>query len=113
MNDRELLELAAKAIGEEGYWADYPGMGTRTGYQGAMKLDGYYWNPLTHDGDAFRLAVALGISVWHRTTISKVYACGPVTDKCFALEVERLPDPDAATRMAIVMVAAQIGRQME
>lgn len=90
MTDRELLEFAAKAAGMEvepspnGWEETYP-MG---------------WNPLQDDGDALRLAVKLGI---------------------FSLEI--LPeeisaaffnnDPYAATRRAIVRVAAEIGRSIE
>lgn len=51
MNDRELLELAAKSRGmifSRGHW----------GYPGLHYLEGAPWNPLTDDGDAFRLAVA-------------------------------------------------------
>lgn len=44
MTDRELLELAAKAIGID-YWF---------GKEGTVE-----WNPLTDDGDALRLAVKI------------------------------------------------------
>jgi hypothetical protein len=44
MTDRELLELAAKAIGID-HWF---------GKEGTVE-----WNPLTDDGDALRLAVKI------------------------------------------------------
>jgi hypothetical protein len=55
MNDRELLRLAGKACGELGpSWFDndayFDGVLTR-------------WNPLTDDGDALRLAHALGMQL--------------------------------------------------
>ena len=55
--DRELLELAAKAAGLEFDLLD--------GKPIRREPDGQpvYWNPLTDDGDALRLAVALGIAV--------------------------------------------------
>jgi hypothetical protein len=43
--DREMLELAAKAVGIPVIWMQTTGR----------------WNPLEDDGDAFRLMVALGI----------------------------------------------------
>ena len=42
MNDKELLELAAKAAGVK---------------------SGPFWNPLIYDGDALRLAIKLDIDV--------------------------------------------------
>lgn len=93
--DRELLELAAKAIG-------YSARQNRAGVWQLFSGDEYvcFWNPLTDDGDALRLAVKLGI-----------------TD--LALEVGKLvaeegfpDDKYAATRRAIVRAAAQIGRAM-
>lgn len=106
--DRELLGLAAKAAG---YTLQDHLEVSGAYYPWCVEVDDC-WNPLTDDDDAFRLAVELGISVWHRTTISKVYVCGPVSDKTPAFEIERLPDPYAATRRAIVRAAAEIGREM-
>lgn len=63
MDDRELLELAAKGAGIEIVWG-YFGFGkewltrTNTG-------DLSPWRPLTDDGDAFRLAVTLRFSIHH------------------------------------------------
>lgn len=56
---RELLELAAKAAGIEGEWCDC----TDCGEGGILTPNdfGKQWNPLTDDGDAFRLAVKLGL----------------------------------------------------
>lgn len=84
--DKELLILAAKGagiklkvIGDNQWRIDANGQTIG------------YWNPLTDDGDAFRLAVALGLTV-----IVAVHG----------------DDPYAATRRAIVRAGAAIGRTM-
>jgi len=62
-NDRELLELAAKAAGLKIDKSETSGRGRgNTGFNcmGDVVLDwhnGTRWNPLTDDGDALRLAV--------------------------------------------------------
>jgi hypothetical protein len=95
MTDRELLELAAKAAGlADGSWFD--------GWNDEGRETGDYWNPLTLSGDAFELALKLGLIVeCGRAWISRH---GPM----FGEDV--LPDPYAATRRAIVRAAAEIGR---
>lgn len=50
-SDRELLELAAKAAGYKVAWEG----GSVTGWMAG----GTWWNPLTDDGDALRLLLAL------------------------------------------------------
>lgn len=83
MEDRELLELAAKAAG---VWAGALLTPTKAGR---------VWNPLTDDGDALRLAVKLGIDVF------------PWCDKH-----RDQADLYAATRRRITRAAAEIGRAM-
>lgn len=58
MNDRELLELAAKAAGYKPWGADCEGYPI-------FVIEGcpIGWNPLTDDGDALRLAHALGMQL--------------------------------------------------
>lgn len=63
MNDRELLELAAKAAGmpppydsNDVFSAWIPGKDPHSEY-------GHWWDPLSDDGDALRLAVKLRMSV--------------------------------------------------
>lgn len=121
--DRELLELAAKAAGFgsphkttgklQFCWteSEYP---PKSGKHGALwNFVGHMetaelWNPLADDGDALRLAVALGINVF------VLLAAG-------ISECRRLPyqskhrhggDPKAATRRAITLCAAEIGKDM-
>jgi hypothetical protein len=59
MTDRELLELAAKAAGD----IHFPLLWVREFYGGLSPVNnrGESWNPLTDDGDAFRLAMKLRI----------------------------------------------------
>jgi sugar phosphate isomerase/epimerase len=95
MTDRELLELAAKSAGIE---VVTPTM-----------LKYGQWNPLTDDGDAFRLAVKLGMQI----TIILDGDDGdhfPQTMVDWATE-EHLNDPYAATRRAITRAAAEIGKE--
>ena len=101
MNDRELLELAAKAAGLN-YSHEY-GLCFDDEYE-----QGYEWNPLTDDIDALRLAVKLlfeidfglgSIAIRHSTGIKIIEAYND--------------DPYAATRRAIVLAAAEIGKEMK
>jgi hypothetical protein len=109
MTDRELLELAAKAAGIEHYGEHNA--------QGGLKTTGGWWNPLTDDGDALRLAVKLELDVCINTPIDRephthvIGFVGNSTDTIAVIE-GRGDDPYAATRRAIVKAAAEIGRAM-
>ncbi len=59
MKDRELLEAAAKAAGLSFWWGDAQG---RAGND-YMRVGGQVWNPLIDDGDRYRLARQLGLSI--------------------------------------------------
>lgn len=116
MNDRELLELAAKASGRDGDWVDFAGMDVRVGYQGGLLCgdddSGYYWNPLRDDGDALRLAVKLHIDP-HWSHLGYATALHMPLRAAPTVRVEEYgSDPCAATRRAIVRAAAEIGRMM-
>lgn len=112
MIDRELLELAAKAIGQEVVrWNDTGDAALLAGVQEP-------WNPLTDDGDALRLAVMLQIWLRYRDD-NTVHACwyddkglfaGNVTEEFGSLR--NGDDAHASTRRAIVRAAAEIGRAM-
>lgn len=96
MTDRELLELAAKAAGIEGSWHEQnSAYASPTGW---LMPNGHTWNPLTDDGDAFRLAVKC--LPFHTLQYSR-----EDYDHC-------QQDPYAATRRAIVRAAAEIGKGM-
>lgn len=60
MTDRELLEAAAKAIGIE---LDFSIRGDFPPYYVNERGGHSSWNPLTDDGDAFRLAMKLNMRV--------------------------------------------------
>jgi hypothetical protein len=88
MTDKELLELAAKAIGLK---LQYNYLGGRDANQP--------WDPLTDDGDALRLAVKLKL-------------LSPELDPRIAIAPLDSEYPYAATRRAIVRAAAEIGKAM-
>ena len=109
MEDKELLELAAKAAGLVGsYYKNETGEGV---YCNDENDCGYGWNPLRDDGDALRLAVnlQLGISIPPVVDgrIEVVTFYGPIIS---IVEYPQNNDRNAATRRAIVRVAAEIGK---
>lgn len=102
--DRELLELAAKAIGAEWdcklnvYWlADSEGVS-------------FEWNPLKDDGDALRLAVSLRIEYCYG------YGLGGEVQRVIVYDDLHVMVQDcdvcAAARRAITRAAAEIGKDM-
>jgi hypothetical protein len=97
MQDRELIEFAAKASGIEGWW--------ETEYLSFIKRSGGVWAPLDDDGDAFRLAVKLHLGVLSEDVSSVAW------DFNFREEVTN-KDSCMATRRAIVLCAAKIGKEM-
>lgn len=102
MNDRQLLEFAAKAAEIEVYWCE---------------LDNCHWLiddsdsfvPLDNDGDALRLAVKLHLKIdvmpWG-TIATKWDESMPIDNA-----IRHNDDPYAATRKAIVRAAAEIGKE--
>ena len=107
MNNRELLEQAAKAAGFEDHW--YYG-GPIEGIWSDL-LDAY-WNPLTDDGDALWLAVKLGLCVHVNDIAGQTRAISRALRSPIAEELFE-GDPYAATRRAIVRAAAEIGKEMK
>ena len=107
MNDKELLELAAKASGIKLTWWNQVPKNT-TGADPRMNIYAFpIWNPLTDDGDALRLAVKLGMGL-DLPTQTSVY----VVVNNDQLEYCKNKDHYAATRRAIVRAAAEIGRTL-
>jgi len=120
MNDRELLEAAARAAGIEphypfgegeiyvrfdGLWAHRD----TSDAKGALKT----WNPLADDGDALRLAVKLEMSITRDARRPNLHAPGLMKyvyvaghDAVEGAAEELGTDHDAATRRAIVRAAA-------
>ena len=99
MNDRELLERAAKAAGvpQNCYRSVIGGMWQYT------PQDGYFgacWNPLDDDGDALRMAVKREIALHHFRD-----SCAAAIGARFYSEPHGSA-PAAAARRAIVRAAA-------
>jgi hypothetical protein len=108
MDDRTLLELAAKAAGIELRRLNCGGPSGQV-WLSDKEIWVHGWNPLTDDGDALRLAVKLKIDF--KCYGENVRTWGdPVAQKVLA-SVEELcgSDPYAATRRAITRAAAAIG----
>lgn len=102
--DRELLELAAKAAGIKYTIKD--GLFVAHGNKNEPPIP---WNPLDDDGDALRLAVALGLCILtHATQVEYSKGMGQV-----GIIVEQSFRNCASTRRAIVRAAAEIGRAMK
>lgn len=112
MDDVELLDLAAKAnnspnikLKNFGAWID--------------EERERYWNPLTDDGDALRLAVKLKLAIFPPEGDDGDFAVASVPDgvlddfgETWIQESVKDGDKLAATRRAIVCAAAEIGKAM-
>lgn len=108
MEDRELLEFAAKAVRYDFAWY-CRGANNPNGKPNVPFANGREWNPLKDDGDALRLAVELGLAI--NITPSKVYASDGRIDGIY--ETMDTSSPNATTRRAIVRAAAAIGAKNE
>jgi len=94
--DRELLELAAKAAGIDGFFVD---AGLNAGSNALPKV----WNPLTDDGDEARLEGMLCFDVmWGMASVT--------VDSCTERYNDHGGDKQKARRFAGVRAAAEIGR---
>jgi hypothetical protein len=98
--DRELLELAAKAVGHAVTWEKMDG-GWADGIEVLRLKDGTRFDPLNDDGDAFRLARDLGMDVYF----------DEVGNGAVVLAYQ-MSSHDPEARRAIVRAAAEIGRRM-
>lgn len=98
MNDKELLELAAKAAGYDkiSSWDET--------YKCLTDHEGFTFDPLTDDGDALRLAVKLNITVFIYDDESSIGTLSVVAKNWGSKEEN--------TRRAIVRAAAEIGSNM-
>lgn len=107
MTDRELLDLAAKAVSIELNWSSVEGVSPRR----ADTFDS--WNPLADDGDALRLAVKLGLPIDFDHSCGAVWAHNPWTGQVFhepgTADYKGNP---ASLRRAIVRAAAEIGKSV-
>lgn len=111
MTDRELLEATAKAAGIE--IVEWRGSAMTDGGFGAMLTrtgtgSRTWWNPLTDDGDAFRLAVKLKLDIRFQPE-DDMYVDAGHCDAWTVYLIDTGGDLGAATRRAIVKAAAAIG----
>ncbi|HFX1204041.1 hypothetical protein JEY58_23690, partial [Pseudomonas aeruginosa] len=100
MNDRELLELAARAAGFTGYGFFLGDDGIDVSDETGTR---FAWNPLTDDGDALRLAVLLNLEIHSPKSNPTVMFRTAENDVFYQ---------DACIRLAITRAAAEIGKSM-
>ena len=102
MTDQELLELAAKAMG----FAQHHSYREKLNALLWLSDSGYpsTWSPLTDDKDAFQLAVDMKMII---DPYSGVVGIPPST----IIATINNGDIYAATRRAIVQVAAEVGKE--
>lgn len=105
MEDRELLELAAKAAGG----IEYDQFKKIFRHLLPMGFLGEEWNPLDDDGDAFRLAVSLSMQVvirkgWVEVLIHGVQLSSP--ESCYSID----GCMRETARRAIVLAATRMDR---
>ena len=107
--DRELLELAAKAAGIELRWFSHVRMHTATGIVDMEPqlphIEDKVWNPITDDGDRYRLAKKLDI----RIHFGPCYVTYVSNNICGCVNWPENAKDDA---YAIVQAAAEIGKAM-
>ena len=117
MTDKELLELTAKACNYK-VMDEPPHVSKRIGIYCWINKTRKFWNPLTDDGDALRLAVKLRINLQHSAFADNPSASSIECGQWSGFAQDGVPwveepmgnDPYAATRRAIVRAAAAIGR---
>lgn len=102
MDDRKLLEAAAKATGVDLEWDGPPDLWQPMYYEGKTY---HGWNPLTDNGDALRLAVRRRMTV----RVEDYGAAARIGDdgaRWWRCEAHLHGGIEAATRRAIVHAAA-------
>ena len=108
MDDKELLEAAARAAGLTRVTiSETPALGLHAWAKSLFDECGSgVWNPLTDDGDALRLAVKLNLVI-----VIKAHECEVFSEDgdYLASVSTMMTNPYAATRRAIVRAAAEIG----
>jgi hypothetical protein len=112
MSDKELLELAAKAVGMhvKAHRVDADDKFTHLVVGQKFKPEKIDWNPLEDDGAALRLAVKLRIDLkFYDGHVVAWFDGGLIgTGRIYYGD-----DPAAASRRAIVRAAAEIGKSMQ
>lgn len=107
MEDRELLEMAAKAAGVAPVLS-FDGRSLVIGPRSNIRK----WCPLDNDGQALRIAMQLGICIQFIPGCDtvQVYQEREYTAEAFNVHVGALGDIE--TRRCIVQAAAEIGKKM-
>ena len=108
MNDRELLEMAAKAVKLTGYIHEWIN-GPEFIVPGENPVT---WNPLTDDGDALRLASRLCMLVSTGPIEAKASTIDGALRGFFPKEETIIQGQGEAVRRVIVRAAAEIGKAM-
>jgi hypothetical protein len=100
MNDKnDLLQLAAKAAGIKFYQGDYiSGFNTAFGF----------WNPITNDAQAFRLAQTLKMDI----NFLRMYVRREMGGSFIHHDVYMYAEEGQTMNELIVQAAAEIGRKM-
>lgn len=109
MSDKELLELAAKAVGlhVKANRVDEDDKFTHLVVGQKFTREKIDWNPLTDDGDCARMEAALGINVeWSALGV----VCGKRGFETTELFNNHAGDKQEARRMASLRIAAEIGK---
>ena len=110
MNEKELLRMAAKAAGlimSEEWDCAAEGRGIIIGRgDGDLRP----WNPLSDDGEAFRLSVQLQISVMSNIIRYEASTIALTLAGIFVKEDMLQQSADVSARRAIVRAAAELGR---
>lgn len=118
MQERELLELAARAAGYQLQRMCDP---VESGEKGSefFHLNGRYWNPRMDDGDSMRLAVDAKISFGISKQTGRPLVCWFVNNELRKSEMHKDPDPPEYAesrvewvREAIFYAATDIGLAM-
>ena len=117
MTEREMLELAATAIGlENHYWGEVPTENLLDYVVITTHDDGrvstHKWNPLGDDGDALRLAVKLNLDIRYESYDAGIAVIVGAAWDGAPEAVHEIFERDGACalRRAIVRAAAEIGR---
>ncbi len=105
MTDRELLELAAKAAGEDVEWLPDQKVFYRKSCDWPQEKG--FFLPLHNDGEALRLAIKLGICIVFMEDHDSVAA---EHSRHGVMIIEAMDD--FGTRRAIVRAAAEIGKTL-
>jgi hypothetical protein len=110
--DRELLELAAKA-GEIDRGSERTECALSTTEANGRHRYLPRWNPLEDDGDALRLAVKLNMEVRIENGLAVVLVLIKNIGHTFRFEEYSEATPNTAARRAIVRAAAGVGKTMQ